>query len=334
MPTSLARTGMYALRALRACYAIRVRKRPAILLAEWNITFRCNLRCKYCGACDARREEWPADKVLRGLDGLWAMGVRWITFGGGEPLMRPDLGTILRHAHHRGFQTYLSTNGWFVPQRIADLQWVDHVNLSLDGSRSTHDAVRGRGAFDKTIEAIDACRKTGIAVSLQCVLAAHNFNEHEEAVQIAAEHGVTIMFQPATQWLDSSLAPNPLAPPVEPYRETISRLIEMKRRGAPIRNSIEGLRHLRRWPDPSPIWCSAGVLTCSIEPDGTLLACHQADIARFLRGRPNTADLTEQARSIVIPRGCAACWCAPMVELALIFSLRREPILNLLKTMR
>ncbi len=330
MARSIARTGLHALRALRALYDVRVRKRPALLFVSWNITFRCNLRCKYCGACDVRRDEWPTEKVLQGLDDLWEMGARWITFGGGEPLMRPDLDTILRHAHKRGFQTYLSTNGWFVPQRIADLQWVDHVNLSLDGTRATNDAVRGHGAFDKTIEAIAACRATGVPVSLQCVLAAHNFNEHEEVVQIAVERGVSVMFQPATQWLDSSLEPNPLAPPVEPYRETIARLIEMKQRGAPIRNSVAGLRHLQRWPDPSPIWCSAGLLTCSVEPDGTMLACHQVDIARFLRDRPNVQRIAEQAHGVCTPSGCTACWCAPMVELALVFSLCREPILNAL----
>lgn len=333
MAVSIAKTGVQALRALGALYRVRVRKRPSLLFVSWNVTFRCNLRCKYCGACDARHDEWTTQKVFQGIDDLWAMGARWITFGGGEPLMRPDMGEILRHAHRRGFQTFLSTNGWFVPQRIADLQWVGHVNLSLDGSRATNDEVRGRGAFDKTLEAIAACRDTGVPVSLQCVLAAHNFNEHEEMVQIAIEQGVTVMFQPATQWLDSSLAPNPLAPPVEAYRETIERIIAMKKRGAPIRNSVAGLRHLQRWPDPRPIWCSAGLLTCTVEPDGTLLACHQVDVGRFLRGSSNTDDIAWQGGRMALPRGCTGCWCAPMVELALVFSLRAEPILNAIKTL-
>jgi len=315
-----------------ALVKIRVLRRPMPLFGEWNVTFRCNLRCKYCGACNAAADELGTDDVQRGLDTLWDLGVRWLTFGGGEPLIRKDIGEILAHARARGFVVFLSTNGWLVPQHMDDLRYVDHVNLSLDGPRAVHDDVRGPGAFDKTLEAAEACRQGGISVSLQCVMSSYNLGVLDDVVAIARAQGLMVMFQPATKWLDSSTEANPIAPPVEPYREAIAHLVELKRSGAPVRNSVAGLEHLAKWPDPTPIWCSAGVLTFSIEPDGTMLACHQAQVGRFLKGhRPGTA-LDVQYADLSVPKGCVQCWCAPMVELALLFSLRPAALWNALRS--
>lgn len=310
---------------------VRVLRKRVPLFLEWNLTFRCNLRCKYCGACDARGAELGAEEVQRGLDALRELGAGWVTFGGGEPLLRKDISEILRHAKQKGFYVYLSTNGILLPEKAEALQWVDHVNLSLDGGREVHDEVRGDGSFDKTIDAIALCRQQGVDTSLLCVLSSYNLDHTEEVLALASQYGLYAMFQPATQWLDSSTEPNPIAPPVEKYRQTIEHLIRRKRQGAPIRNSVTGLRHLAHWPDPTHIWCSAGLLTCTVEPDGAMLACHQAQAARFLRGEAVPGEMKTQFATLLRPTSCAQCWCAPLVELALLFSLRPEPVYNALR---
>jgi MoaA/NifB/PqqE/SkfB family radical SAM enzyme len=304
----------------------------APLFLEWNLTFRCNLRCQYCGACDANTPELDAPEIIARLGELWAIGGRWITFGGGEPLLKKGIEDIVRAAKELGFQVFLSTNGTLLPEKAAVLQWVDHVNLSLDGGREVHDAVRGPGAYDKTIAAIAVCRRAGVDVSLQCVLSSLNLEHVDEVLAVASEYGVPAMFQPATQWLDSSMAPNPIAPPVEAYRWAIAGLIHRKRRGAPIRNSVAGLIHLGQWPHPTRIWCSGGLLTCTVEPDGSMLACHQAQVAKFLAGKTSTGPMADQFAGLARPRNCLQCWCAPVVELALIFSLRPGPIWNALRS--
>jgi MoaA/NifB/PqqE/SkfB family radical SAM enzyme len=265
---------------------------------------------------------------MDGLDALWALGARWITFGGGEPLVKEDIGEILRYSRIRGFQTYLSTNGVSIPEHLDALEWVNHVNVSLDGGERVHDAIRGAGSYRKVITAIEACRDNHVPVSLQCTLSSENLECVETVVQFAAAHRVSVMFQPATQWLDSSTKPNPIAPPVEPYRKAIDAVIAFKRRGARVRNSIGGLQHLRQWPDPTPIWCSAGAIACVVEADGTLLACHQAQVSAFLEGPQPTTPFKTQFAQALPPQGCVQCWCAPVVELALLFKLRPEAIWN------
>ena len=320
-----ARVGRHNLAALGKTLILR--KRIPLFLS-WNITFRCNLRCKYCGSYDVQRPELDTPEVLEGLDGLWDLGARWITFGGGEPLVRNDITEILRHAKQKGFQVFLSTNGWLLRENAAVLKWVDNVNLSLDGGREVHDEVRGEGAFDKTIEGITICEEAGVPASLQCVLSSYNLDSIGDVLDTASAHGLRAMFQPATKWLDSSTEPNPIAPPVEPYRKAMARLIDLKKQGAPIANSVGGLRHLAKWPDPAPIWCSAGIVTCTVEADGTMLACHQCQVGQFLRADSAKGALKDQFENMPLPKNCTQCWCAPLVELGLIFSLRPEPIMN------
>ncbi len=302
------------------------------LFVSWNVTFRCNLRCGYCGASDAPRRECETEEIKVGLQELYRLGGRWITFGGGEPLLRRDLGELIVYAKSLGFQVFVSTNGHFVPERIEDLRPVDNLNFSLDGPREVHDAVRGSGAFEDTLRAVHAAREAGLPFSFQCVLARHNLACIEDTLAIAHEQGGGMMFQPATQWLDSSTAPNPLAPPVAEYRNAMAQLLRLKQAGAPIANSKAGLRHLARWPDAARILCLAGRLMVMVEPDGTLLSCHQCEVERFLtaEGKP-VQTLTQQFQGTPPPRGCVQCWCAPVVELALICSLKPEPIYNTLR---
>ena len=302
------------------------------LFISWNVTFKCNLRCAYCGAVDAPHREWDTEKIAQGLGDLYRSGARWITFGGGEPLLRSDIETLITKAKDIGFTVFVSTNGHFVPDKLDLLRQVDNVNLSLDGPEAIHDQVRGTGAFADTMRAADTLRKNGMPFSYQCVLAKHNLDSLKETLAIAKEQGAWVMFQPATQWLDSSTAPNPVAPPVDAYRAAIQELLALKKEGAPVANSKAGLRHLALWPDHAPIRCLAGRLMAVVEPDGTLLSCHQCEVERFLNaGQTAEADLGRQFHSAPLLRACGQCWCAPVVELALICSLKPEPIWNTMR---
>lgn len=336
MATSKASPVSPMFEAAKALVKVRALRRRFPLFVEWNLTFRCNLRCRYCGAFEARGSELGTSEVHAGLDALWNAGTRWITFGGGEPLLRADIREILRYARERGFQTFLNTNGWMLAEKVDVFDWLDHVNLSLDGPKDVHDAIRGAGAFDKTIEAVGLCREAGVEASFQCVLSSENLASIGDVLDLAARHGLQVMFQPASKTLDSSMKPNPLTPPVAPYRETIAALIEFKRRGAPVRNSVPGLKHLARWPDPTPVWCSAGILTASVEPDGTMVSCHQVQVGAFLAhaGADSAGPLDPPFHQLARPKNCRQCWCAPMVELSLLFSLNPGAIINALRLFR
>ena len=65
-----------------------------------------------------------------------------------------------------------------------------------------------------------------------------------------------------------------------------------------------------------------------VEPDGRLLACHQFEFARTVAedGGATHPSITEQFAKMTALPGCPQCWCAPIVELATIFSLQPSAI--------
>ena len=206
-----------------------------------------------------------------------------------------------------------------------------HINLSLDGSREVHDHARGEGAYNKALEALETCKSAGIPVSLQCVLNRFNLDETDNAVAVAQEYGVPIMFQPATKWLSTSTKENPIAPETDAYRRTIAHIVDLKKQGAPVRNSYTALRHLALWPDPQPIFCVAGRAMAILEADGSMIACHQCQVRDFLSGSAAEGSIEEKFKKMRLPIHCVQCWCAPVVELCLFFSLRPEVMLNALR---
>jgi len=320
------------LNILPALWRSLVLRRRIPFFVAWNLTFKCNLNCRYCGTHDVTGPELDTAGVSAGLDALWRLGARWITFGGGEPLLREDIGRILGHAKRLGFRVFLSTNGAFAKEKSDALRQADHVNLSLDGEREVHDLIRGNGAFDKAMEAVSVCRELGVPVSLLCVLSSRNLGQVRNVLEIAAKNRLLVMFQPATALLNSSSRPNPVSPPVEAYRTTIDLLIALKKKGAPIRNSLTGLKHLARWPDPSPLPCPAGRMMAVVEADGSMLACHldQSRAPGLLPGAWGGL----RFNSLSLPSGCVQCWCAPVVELSLLRSFSPEAVLNAFRLLR
>lgn len=318
-----------------ALFKTRALKRRVPLFAAWNITFRCNLHCQYCGVNNVSIPELGTQEVLARLDQLWLLGVRWITFGGGEPLMRNDIGVILRYAKHKGFYVYLSTNGWLAPQKSKDIQGVDHINLSLDGTRKVHDRIRGQGAYDHAIASIEVFKQLKIPISLLCVLSKQNLNQIQDVLSLAAEFGILAMFQPATLDLNISSGQNPVYPSVEGYRRVIALLVDLKKKGAPVRNSLTGLKHLSKWPNPARIWCPAGVSMLVMQPNGVMNACRTRRSDNLCCNHDNRSlTIKEQFADLKIPANCLECWCSPVVELSLIMSLKPEPLWNAFRLFR
>jgi MoaA/NifB/PqqE/SkfB family radical SAM enzyme len=309
----------------------RLLRRRVPFLVSWNLTFHCNLRCTYCYSPYLKYPEMKTPELLAGIDEMYALGMRYVTFSGGEPLLRNDIGEIVRHCKQRGITTFISTNGALLPRRIDQIAGVDRLTISLDGPAAVHDAVRGEGAFDAAIAAVRLARGRGIPVALTCVLSRHNLEATDAVLAIAAEHGSMVMFQPATLWLDSSDKPNPIAPEPEAYRAVVRHLIDRKRAGAPITNSLAGLRLLLHWPEPVRIRSTAGMITCTVEPDGKVLSSHLTQAGSLGSVRRNGKTLAEEFASARPLEYTDQPWCGPILELDLIFAGHPGAILNAIR---
>lgn len=139
---------------------------PLVLMLE--PTLRCNLACAGCGRIREERETGgrmlTAEECLAAID---EAGAPVVSVTGGEPLLHPQIGHIVRSIVDRKRSVYLCTNGIRMEEALAEfrpspyLSWVVH----LDGLAETHDRLAGRpGLFEVATRAIAAAKRAGFQV--------------------------------------------------------------------------------------------------------------------------------------------------------------------------
>jgi len=170
---------------------------PSGPVVIWNLIRRCNLACKHCYSISADidfKGELDTAEVFAVMDDLRAFGVPVLILSGGEPLLRPDIFEISRHAKAQGFYVGLSTNGTLIDaaniEAIADIGY-DYVGISIDGLRETHDRFRRKtGAFDASLTGIRLCLERDIKVGLRFTMTEDNAHELPDMLYMMCEEGI------------------------------------------------------------------------------------------------------------------------------------------------
>ncbi|MCD6241352.1 PTO1314 family radical SAM protein [Candidatus Bathyarchaeota archaeon] len=207
-----------------------------------KVTYRCNLRCVMCPFWKRKEPELTLKEEKKILVKLRQAGVCLIAFEGGEPLLREDIAQILAFSRSLGMHISLVTNGMLLKARVDEI--AEYINgviyVSIDGLEHTHDKIRGvRGCFKNAIEGIIACKNKAF-VTINTTMIQENVHEIEDLVKLAKELDVGISLTLAYEYKDACVS----TPPINDLRQTINRLIRMKKEGYPIVNSISYLKVL------------------------------------------------------------------------------------------
>ncbi|HXJ96605.1 MAG TPA: radical SAM protein [Terriglobia bacterium] len=118
---------------------------------------RCNLACTYCNEFDAVSKPVAIETMLRRVDRLADLGATVITISGGEPLLHPELDSIIRQIRRRGCIATLITNGYLLtPDRIQRLNGagLDHLQISIDNVRPDGVSMKSLKVLDKKLQAL------------------------------------------------------------------------------------------------------------------------------------------------------------------------------------
>jgi len=259
-----------------------------------NLTNRCNSRCRHCYAEYYNREdenELPAAKIKEIILALRKNGCQRISFGGGEPLLRKDIGELIEFVNALGMYSTLNSNGILVPRFLSELETPgarpDSLAISLDGRPEHHDRLRGTGTAQKALEGIIAARKAGIRVHSNTVLNKYNLGDIDYLLDLARQHDFKTEFSLViSNIFGSGLPSDEFKPSTEEFKNALRHIIKRKKEGAPILTSAKAFESvLNCWEDfsvegimdaPPPEGmpeCPAGKFFGIIDPDGTLWAC-------------------------------------------------------------
>ncbi len=163
----------------------------------WNLTRRCNLKCRHCYTVSADVDfpgELSQEQAFDTLEDLGGFRVPAIILSGGEPLDSPYLFPLAERARKLTRVLALSTNGTRIhgetADRVADIGF-NYVGISIDGIGETNDWFRGvDGAFDDALRGVRALKKRGVKVGLRFCLTEGTHHHLPDLLKLCDDEGV------------------------------------------------------------------------------------------------------------------------------------------------
>jgi MoaA/NifB/PqqE/SkfB family radical SAM enzyme len=241
------------------------------------------------------REITAADLERHAAD-IASLGVRWVIFSGGEPLMHSDLFRLCATLRPLGVRlTILSTGLLLARHALRIVEHVDEVIVSLDGPPAVHNWIRRVvGAYESMSEGIRELHRLqpDFPVAGRCTVQKQNCRSLIAAVDTARELGLssisflaadltsTAFNRPQAWSLDRQAGVGLTADEVGALEQEIETLIGSGACGAFILESPDKLRrivhhfraHLGLAEAVAPR-CNAPWVSAVIESDGTVRPC-------------------------------------------------------------
>ena len=163
-----------------------VRKVP--FYVNFDLTWQCNLNCSHCYFMSStselknKRTELSSENWVEIFKYHRSLGTKIAVLTGGEPTLRMD---VIKEAIKIFPSVQVVSNGIIKLPRFdgfkKPMYWV-----SLDGTKETHNKIRGARVFDKVIENV---RESNPVIS--STIHALNYTEIEDIAKIAYDNGAS-----------------------------------------------------------------------------------------------------------------------------------------------
>jgi len=146
---------------------------PLPAVCDVSVTNVCNAACDFCGFSREKKMAGPRryldpDAFERAMPMLRRRKIRYMTLQGGEPLVHPQIESLVSSATKAGIQCGVITNGWFLPRHIKQLAaaGLKRLLISIDSAdMSEHEHNRGLpGLAARIREGIAQAHAFGIPV--------------------------------------------------------------------------------------------------------------------------------------------------------------------------
>ncbi len=174
---------------------------------QFHITGRCNLRCKHCYRTEGDVERLSFNDVINVFEQFKALRLEFnrihktdrkghINLTGGEPFLREDIRDILAYLGENNdvFSYGVLSNGSFIDDGMISLlksTEAAFVQLSIDGDRVTHDALRAQGDYDRVMKTAEFLEKSGVRVYISFTANSENYSNLSHVASECRKRGIT-----------------------------------------------------------------------------------------------------------------------------------------------
>lgn len=198
-------------------------KRGIPLSGTFELTARCNLRCRMCyihreeNDGEIKTEEFSSEEWLNIAKEAQQCGMLFLLLTGGEPFIRPDFEEIYRRCRELGIIVSINTNGTMLGEKQVELLRKlppQRVNITLYGaSEATYEKLcRSGSAFERAYRAVELLTEAGVPVKINYSVTPYNIGDLDAVERFANEHNLplqaaTYMFPPVRADENSEILP-------------------------------------------------------------------------------------------------------------------------------
>jgi radical SAM protein with 4Fe4S-binding SPASM domain len=304
------------------------------IILQWHITDRCNYRCAHCYQSAYDGTDPGIDTLVPVLDQyrdlLSYVGsvnkcrvAGHITLTGGEPFLYENIFPLLEAiSKQREWTSFgILTNGSLIDREISKrLKRLGayFVQISIDGTSSTHEALRGKGSYRDAVNALENLVAAGVRTVVSFTAHRGNYTEFSDVVR--ASRALNVWRVWAERMIPCGTGSS--VHPDDDYiwtndffdimkharRRTIGSLLS--------RTDVRIDRALQFMADGGrPYSCQAGNALVTVMPNGDLLPCRRLPIAvgniynRSLKDLYCESNLFAQLRDQeIVSGGCEGCF--------------------------
>ena len=146
-----------------------------------EITEKCNLNCSHCYIGDKGIKTLSQTDIDFIVNNLKEIECERVIISGGEPLLFPELiEYTVNKCKYMNISTSIVSNGLLLDRLHDDIfDNILGIQISVDGLKETHDKIRGKGTFEKTINNIEKAIEKGWRdkISVQMTISSINWKE-------------------------------------------------------------------------------------------------------------------------------------------------------------
>ena len=166
------------------------------IAGNFELTSRCNFRCRMCYVHDQNNPDMSAEKWISIGREAVERGMVFLLLTGGEPFLRPDFMEIYESLYGMGLMLSINTNGSLITDELFDFL-VKHppsrMNISLYGcSDETYKRLCGVPAYALVKENILRLKRAGINVKLNASITPYNAEDIEGIYAFAEKYEMPV----------------------------------------------------------------------------------------------------------------------------------------------
>jgi MoaA/NifB/PqqE/SkfB family radical SAM enzyme len=246
-------------------------------------------------------QELSLEELKKVVNEIADWGIDHISLAGGETLVRArDIVELVKYASSKpNMRVDLITNGYYLNKNLCKQLLranISKISLSLDGAKKeTHDLIRGRGSFDRVMNAARILKnlkdkmKSNTELEFTTVIMSYNFRELVDIFELMRKNGFDyINYQAIVPDNTFTQEPNTFynfyksdlwikEKDIPELEKIVKRLVVLKKKTGRIRNTRRYLLSLPKYFRDKEKFktgkCIVGYSYVNIDPYGNLGVC-------------------------------------------------------------